>query len=151
MKNTLVLKLFRNSRDAVVCDLHVNGVRVLATSHPATLAAAMFVMDEQKFEFYSEKGFGIFSFPMTPAELGFLVQLLQDPDEAKFFIGFSKFSGFNFARPQFPGDTETDMHFRAAAHHLPSELRSILPSELQPTGFKKQLRKRNEFVYFPHC
>lgn len=151
MKNNVVLELFKNSRGAVIGDLYVNGTRILATSHPATLAAAVFVMAECEFEFHSIKGFGTFSFPVKTEELGFLAQLLSDQTEGNFISNFGTFSHFDFANPMFKEDKETDIHFRAAAHHLPSQLRVVIPTKPQPAGFKKELRKRNKFVYYPLC
>lgn len=150
MKNTLVLKLYKNSRGAVIGDMFLDEVRLLATSHPATIAAAIFSMDEYSFVFRSEKGEGEFAFPIETAELDPLGSLMLDQDEGNFMSGFATFSRFDFAHPQ-PFDTQSDIHFRSAVWHIRKDLVKIFPSEPAPKGFKKELLRRIRYIYFPFC
>lgn len=154
MKNQLVLKLYRNSRGAVIGDLYLCGIngeqRLLATTHPATIAAAVFAMARYEFVFKSEKGEGEFEFPVATGELDLLASLLEDQPEADFMSGFATFSRFNFANPK-PWDTQAEIHWRTAVHHLPQEFVKVVPTEPAPKGFKKELRNRNRYVYYPWC
>ncbi len=150
MDNTLVLSLYKNSRGAVIGDLYRGEERLLATAHPATIAAAIFSMDKYSFIFKSKKGQGEFSFPIDIGELDALGCLVEDQDDGKFLSGFATFSRFDFANPA-PFDTQADIHFRTAVFHLPKALLRVLPSEPQPKSFKKDLKTRNKYVYFPYC
>lgn len=150
MKNKLVLNLYKNSRGAVIGDLYLGDRRLLATTHPATIAAAMFSMDEYSFVYKSEKGIGEFEFPVPTEEFEGLEGLLLDQKEADFMNGFITFSCFDFAQPA-SWDDYSDMHFRVATNHLPTELIKVAPSEPQPKSFKKALRTQNKYVYFPYC
>lgn len=150
MINRLTLKLFRNTRGAVIGDLYRGDQRLLATGHPATIAAAIFAMDEYDFVFTSPKGEGMFEFPVATGELDTLARLLQDQEEGAFLSLFATFSRFDFMHP-LPFDDQADIHFRTAVHHLPKELVKVLPAEPVPKSFKKDLRNRNKYVYFPYC
>lgn len=148
MQNKLVLSLYRNSRGAVIGDLYLGDSRLIACTHPATICAAIFAMDEYDFVFKSKKGQGEFEFPVTTGELDPLATLLADQAEADFMSGFATFSRFDFAHPQ-PWDTQADIHWRVAATHLPQELVKLGPTSPPPKGFKKELRNRNKYVYYP--
>ncbi len=63
---------------------------------------------------------------------------------------FCTFSRFDFSRPS-RNDSHADVHFRTAVHHLPHELVKVYPSEPEPTEFKRQLKKRNQYIYYPWC
>jgi hypothetical protein len=150
MKKQLILKLYRNTRGAVIGDLYQDGRRLLATTHPATIAAAIFAMDEYDFVFESKKGSGQFEFPIAFSELGEIASLLEDQDEGDFISGFATFSRFDFAHPhQF--DNQAEIHHRVAIHHLGPELVKVGPISPTRKGFKKELRNRNKYVYFPYC
>jgi hypothetical protein len=156
MQNKLMLKLYKNARGAVIGDLYLMNAdgdnqplrRLLATTHSATICAAIFAMDEDKFIFQSEKGEGEFKFPLSLDELCTLVSLLDDQKEAHFISTFIFFSQIDFENPM-PGDTQADIHWRTAVHHLPTELVKVAPEEPAPKGFKKELRNRNKYIYFP--
>jgi len=150
MQNKLVLSLYRNSRGAVIGDLYCNGRRTLATTHPATIAAAIFSLDEYDFVFKSDKGMREFEFPVVTGELESLASLLADQAEADFMSGFATFSRFDFAHP-LPFDTQAEIHHRVAVHHIGPELVKVAPAEPAPKGFKKELRNRNRYVYYPYC
>jgi hypothetical protein len=150
MQNKLVLSLYRNSRGAVIGDLYLGEKRLMATTHPATIAAAIFAMDEYDFVFKSKKGDEEFEFPVDSSQLDDLVRLLEDQAEADFMSGFATFSRFDFANPH-PFDTQAPIHWRVAVHHLGAELVKVVPTEPAPKGFKKELRGRNRYVYYPYC
>ena len=156
MTNKLVLTLYRNPRDVVIGDLYLREEQILtdrrlmATTHPATLAASVFATNGKSFVFKSKKGEGEFAFPLETDELDALRSLLGDQDEANFMSYFATFSRFDFAHP-LPFDTQADIHFRVACHHLPAKLLRVIPTEPAPKSFKKELKTRNNFVYFPFC
>jgi len=148
MKNKIVLTLYENSRGAVIGDLYVGETRVLATTHPATIAAAIFAMDENSFVFKSGRVEMEFAFPMKTEDLPELESLLDNQDEGNFMSGFATFSQFDFLHP-LPWDTQADIHHRVAVHHLGKQLVRIAPLSPPPKGFKKELRNRNKYIYFP--
>jgi hypothetical protein len=150
MKNSIVLSLYANSRGAVIGDLYVGEARtrVLATTHPATIAAAIFAMDESSFVFKSNKAEVEFSFPIQAEDLAKLTFLLESHDQGNFMFGFAKFSRLNFLHP-LPFDDQADIHLRVATHHLGEQLVRIAPLSPPPKGFKKELKNRNKYIYFP--
>jgi hypothetical protein len=150
MKKQLVLTLYKNSRGAVIGDLYRDEKRLIATTHPATIAAAIFALDEYDFVFKSAKGEGEFEFPVATGELDTIASLLADQSEADFMSGFATFSRFDFAHPH-PFDTQAEIHYRVAVHHLTPDLVKVAPAEPTPKSFKKELRNRNKYVYFPYC
>lgn len=150
MKNKIVLSLYKNSRGAVIGDLYVGQARVraLATTHPATIAAAIYAMAENTVVFKSNKGEAEFTFPIQIEDLPELASLLDDQDQGDFISGFATFSQFDFLHP-LPWDTQADIHLRVAVHHLGEQLVRIAPMSPPPKGFKKELRNREKYIYFP--
>ncbi|RQR34841.1 hypothetical protein [Burkholderia sp. Bp9142] len=146
----LKLTFYRNHNDVWIGNLLQDETRLLATTHPATIAAAIFAMDEYSVLVETERGCFEMEFPVDMGELDALGQLMLDQDMGKWMSGFCTFSRFDFANPD-PMDTQADIHFRTAMHHLPSELVKVRPTESEPKGFKKQLRKRNQYIYYPWC
>ena len=152
MENKIVLSLYKNSRDAVIGDLFVGSgeERVLATTHPATIAAAIFAMEGRTLIFKSDRGMAEFVFPIRSEDLVALASLLSNQDQANFMSGFATFSRFDFLHP-LPFDNQADLHLRTAIHHMDEKLIRIAPLSPPPKGFKKELRRRNKFIYYPWC
>ena len=150
MKTQLSFKLYKNVKGAVVGDLYHDGRAILATTHPATIAAAIFAMNEKMFVFESSLGKGKFKFPLVDNELQKIASLLKDQDEANHMSAFATFSHFDFKQPH-PFDTQADIHLRVAIHHLAPELVKVVPLVPVRKGFKKELRNRNKYVYWPIC
>lgn len=148
MKNKIVLTLYANSRGAAIGDLYVGETRVLATTHPATIAAAIFAMNENTFIFKSNGTEVECAFPIEDDDLSEMTSLLDDVDEGKFIIGFAMFSRLDFLNPP-PFDDQADIHLRTAIHHLEEQLVRVRPLLPPPKGFKKELRNRNKYIYFP--
>ena len=150
MRKMLKLTFYQNSQGAIVGNLESGDRRLLATTHPATIAAAIFAMDEYELEVATVKGSMQVSIPVETEVLDPLGEIMTDSDMGKFMSGFATFSRFDFANPsQF--DTQADVHFRTAVHHLPDELVKIRPAEPAPKGFPAELKKRNQYIYFPNC
>jgi len=148
MKNRVVLSLYTNSRGAVIGDLYVGEARALATTHPATIAAAIFVMAESTIVFKSKKREAEVSFPIETEELLELTSLLDNQDQGHFMSGFATFSRVDFLHPS-SFDDQADIHLRMAVHHLDEQFVRIAPLSPAPKGFKKELRNRNKYIYFP--
>ena len=146
----LKLTFYRNHNEVWIGDLHLDKNRLLATTHPATIAAAIFAMDEYSVYVETEKGSFDMTFPADTSDLDPLGDLMLDEDMVKWMSLFCTFSRFDFADPH-PLDSQADIHFRTAVHHLPAELVKVRPGEPEPKGFKKELRKRNQYIYYPWC
>lgn len=150
MRANLLMALFKNDRGAIVGDLYRMEERVLACSHPATLAAACYAMGVEGLYFCSEKGVVECSFPLLEEDLPRLAALLSGEDEAHFMSGFATFSLIDFANPP-SFDNQASIHWRAAAYHLPVKYLKNAPLLGSSKRFKKELRERNRFIYFPYC
>ena len=150
MENKIVLSLYKNSRGAVIGNLAKGPARLIATTHPATIAAAIFAMGENTIVFRTDKGEAEFAFPIEIEDLPELASLLDNQDQANFMSGFATFSRFDFLHP-LPWDTQADLHLRVAVHHMDEQLVRIAPLSPPPKGFKKELRARNCYVYYPYC
>lgn len=153
MQPHLMLTLYRNVKGAVIGELYAvednkDSTILLATTHPATLAAAVFAMDAAAFTFKSPLGIQSFSFPMALEELSGLEKLLVDADEGVFMSGFASFSQVDFARPD-AAATRADLHYRVAVHYLPAKLVQHRPSAPEPADFARELRNRNPYIYYP--
>lgn len=146
----LKLTFYRNSNDVWIGDLSDGETRLLATTHPATIAAAISAMNEYGVDVETERGSFGMEFPGSTGELDALGQLMVDMEMGKWMSGFCTFSRFDFVNPH-PMDTQADIHLRTAIHHLPPELVKVRPTEAEPKGFRKQLKKRNQFIYYPWC
>ncbi|TXC81022.1 hypothetical protein [Paraburkholderia azotifigens] len=146
----LELTFYRNSNDVWIGELSNGETRLLATTHPATIAAAIFAMDEYSVHVETERGSFEMEFPANTGELDALSQLMLDQEMGKWMSGFCTFSRIDFVDPH-AMDNQADVHFRTAIHHLPPELVKVRPFEIEPKGFGKQLKKRNQFIYYPWC
>ncbi|WP_322092620.1 hypothetical protein [Paraburkholderia bannensis] len=146
----LKLRFYPNSRGVWVGELLDDETRLLATTHPATIAAAIFAMDQCKLCVETDMGKFEMTFPFEAGEGEPLGELMQDEQMMEWMGLFSTFSRFDFARP-LPYDTKTDVHFRVAVHHLPAELVKVHPSGPEPKDFRLQLKMRNRFIYYPWC
>lgn len=150
MNNKIVLSLYENSRNAVIGNIVKGPTRLMATTHPATIAAAIFAMDESTIVFKTDKGEAEFAFPFKNEDFGALASLLDNLDQVVFMSGFATFSHFDFLHPA-PFDDQAEIHHRVAAHHLGEQFVRIAPMSPPPKGFKRQLRARNCYVYYPYC
>ncbi|AJX23262.1 hypothetical protein AQ910_05680 [Burkholderia pseudomallei] len=146
----LTLMFYQNCSGVWVGDLTRDESRLLATTHPATIAAAIFAMDEYSVRVETEQGRFEMEFPVNTGELDALGQLMLDQDMGKWMSGFCTFSRFDFANPD-PMDTRADIHLRTAIHHLPPELVKVRPTKPEPKSFKKALKNQNKYVYYPWC
>lgn len=144
----LTLTFYQNSQGVYIGDLHQGDRRLLATTHPATIAAAIFALDQYDLEVKTDKGSLVISFPVETGDLDPLGAIMLDNAMGEFMSGFATFSYFDFANPP-PIDPYAAIHFRTAVHHLPKDLIKVLPSTPAPKSFKKDLRERNKYIYFP--
>lgn len=162
---TLSLMFFTNTEGVPVADLHLGERRLLATTHPATIVAAIFAMGLTELTVVSIEGShtGTLNF-MEPsadfwplAAMNLRMQLnprlyqFRHLAPAKSYLplleGLVLFAHENWYAPA----ELADEHLRAAHHHLPVDLikRPLLTPA--PKGWKKTLAHRNGWVYFPNC
>lgn len=161
----LTLTFFKNSKGAPVADLHLGERRLLATTHPATIVAAIFAMGLTELEVVTAEGSHIGSVTFTEPGEDFWpipainLRLQMNPRLYQFrhiapaasFVplleGLDLFAYENWYDP-----TElADEHLRAAHHHLPKDLIKRPLETPDPKGWKKTLARRNGWVYFPFC
>lgn len=146
----LKLTFYRNHNEVWIGELLRDETRLLATTHPATIAAAIFAMDEYSLHVQTEKGSFDANFPLDMAELPLWLPLMLDAEMAQWMCALYTFSQFDFVNPH-AKDKQADIHLRTAVHHLPSELVKVHPTKAEPKGFKQELKKRNRFIYHPWC
>jgi hypothetical protein len=139
----LTLTFYQNSEGVHIGDLYQGERRLLATTHPATIAAAIFAMDEYDLEVKTDKGSLVISIPVETGDLDPPGEILEDQKMGHFMSGFATFSRIDFANPP-QIDPYAEVDFRTAVHHLPKELVKVAPAEPAPKGFRKDLRERNK-------
>ncbi len=161
----LKLTFFKNSNGVPVADLHLGERRLLATTHPATIVAAVFAMGLTELEVVTAEGsyIGKFDFqepgadfwPLPAINLRLqlnprLYQFRHLAPDTNFLLlleGLDLFAYENWFHP----NELADEHLRAAHHHLPKELIKRPLETPDPKGWKKTLARRNGWVYFPFC
>ncbi|WP_413657871.1 hypothetical protein [Paraburkholderia phenoliruptrix] len=144
----LSLFFYRNSRGALIGELQNDDSRLLATSHPATIAAAVFAMNEHSVRVDTDDGSFEMQFPFNDDEFDSVGAVIKEEDVGYWMSLFCTFSRFDFLNP-LPYDNHAETHFRTAVHHLPPELVKIRLMAPEPKDFKKQLKKRNRYIYYP--
>ncbi|MGE8160356.1 hypothetical protein ACQKRQ_09365 [Paraburkholderia sp. NPDC080076] len=144
----LILTFYANLRGDWVGELFDNETRLLATTHPATIAAAIFAMEGYSLHVETYEGSFTMQFPFDIDERDLLGDLMQDEKMGKWMSLFCFYSHFDFANP-LPCDSRPDIHFRTAVHHLPRRLVKVHPSGPKPMDFEKLLEERNRSIYYP--
>lgn len=145
----LNLRFFKNTSNVYVGDLYLDERRLLATTHPATIAAAVVALAENKLEVKTHKGSKEIEFPLGDSEIALLYAVSDDDEMSHFIDGLAKFS--MLLTFPLPWDEQAEIHFRTAVHHLPSQLVKVVAEGPEPADFKKQLKKRNQYIYYPDC
>jgi len=144
----LNLSFYQNVSGVHVGALRMGEQRLLDTTHPATIAAAIFAMDEYNLEVSTSRGSHLMQFPAEDADLFPLTTICVDAAMIQFMTGLVIFSRTNFSAP--PGfDKQAEIHFRTAVHHLPEALVKNPPKGPAPKSFMKELRERNKYIYYP--
>lgn len=161
----LTLTFFKNSKGAPVADLHLGERRLLATTHPATIVAAIFAMGLTELEVvttegshigevaFQEPGTDLWPIPAINLRLQLNPRLYQFRHLAPAASFVPLLEGLDlFAYEDWYDPTElADEHLRAAHHHLPKDLIKRPLETPDPKGWKKTLARRNGWVYFPFC
>lgn len=150
MKNipTPSLSFFKNSSGIPVGLLRSNGEPILASTHPATIAAALYAMGVEKCELTLDGIVNEISFPFICISES--AEIINFSLEEKFVLDLGVFAGIDFLNPP-AFDNQAEIHFRAAVHHLPKNLVVNFPASPAPKSFKKKLKERNKYIYFPYC
>ncbi|MGM9481764.1 hypothetical protein ACS5PN_11330 [Roseateles sp. NT4] len=161
----LTLTFFSNHNGVPVADLYLGERRLLATTHPATIVAALYAMNETELTVITEAGKHTGNFEFFEPEddawpLGAINLHLQfNPQNYQFrhlapsdnyYLLLEGLDLFSFEIWHSP-TALADEHLRAAHHHLPQDLIRRPLTTRNPKGWKKTLEKRNDFVYFPEC
>lgn len=161
----LTLTFFTSSKGAPVADLHLGERRLLATTHPATIVAAVFAMGLTELTVVTADGShtGEVNFIEASAEfwplpvLNLRMQLNPRLYQFRHLAPAQSYlpllEGLDlFAHENWYDPTElADEHLRAAHHHLPKDLIKHPLVTPDPKGWKKTLARRNGWVYFPLC
>lgn len=150
MKNipTPSLSFYKNSSGIPVGLLKSNGKPILATTHPATIAAALFAMNMEKCELTLGGMVNEIFLPFVCTSEN--AEIMNFSLEEKFVLNLGIFSGIDFLNPP-AFDRQAETHFRTAVHHLPKNLVVKFPASPAPKSFKKELKERNKYIYFPYC
>ncbi|MFM0226623.1 hypothetical protein [Paraburkholderia dipogonis] len=135
MDETQILTFYANSRGEWVGELFDDEARLLATTHPATIAAAIFAMGECSLRVETYEGSFTMQFPFDIDEMDPLGDLMEDEKMGKWMSLFCYFSHFDFAST-LPYDSRPDIHFHTAVHHLPQRLVKVHPSGPKPMDFE---------------
>jgi hypothetical protein len=153
----LTLKFFQNDDDAWVgellepipaSDTHRAGyMSLLSTTHPLTIAAALYAMGENRVRIEFEGRSCVLPFPVGTCSFG---DVLLSLGMARWISAFVGFSDFDFSNPEEPGGA-VDIHFRIAVYHLPKERIVNWPVGPAPANFKRELEQRNQYIYYPEC
>lgn len=150
MKKNIFIELDKNVAGAVIARIYSGGVEVLAASHPATVAAALFALGVAGFMFHQGAGITVASSINADGKLCCLLPLAEDQAGEKFVDAIVMFHTRGFK----DGGADVgiaDIHLRVAVHHLPTDLVLNRPTTPPPADFKALLRERNKYVFFPDC
>ena len=161
----LQLTFFHNSKGAPVADLYMGERRLLATTHPATIVGAMFAMKRTGLTVVTSIGShtGVVRF-LAPNEAYIPLVMLRTemelyPERCQFLhlaptdLYVPLLQGLDlFAREDWhePNDV-CDEYIRAAYHHLPEDVIRRPLLKPAPKGWKKTLKRRNGWIYYPFC
>jgi len=154
---TTSLELRKNVSGGCVCELSVKGKLVFATTHPATIVAALQAMElaGEDTVLTLQSGDSLL-LPLHDYASSLIVLTdaaslrTMDEHEKKFLLGARTFLSYDFFNPD-ENDKEADIHLRTAVHHLPKALVKRTPAGPAPSNWKKLLKERNQFVYYPIC
>ncbi|MCB1995032.1 MAG: hypothetical protein H6933_19385 [Burkholderiaceae bacterium] len=159
------LTFFENHNGAAIADLHLGERRLLATSHPATIVAAMFAMGRKRLKVHTTLGTHTDDLEFRDTDddnagpvvakrrmdinprLYRFAHLASTPTERQVLEGLDIFSYENWSEPT----DVADEYIRVAHHHLPNDVIARPMSTPAPKDWPKRLKKRNQFIYFPHC
>ncbi|MDB5823905.1 MAG: hypothetical protein JWR21_2609 [Herminiimonas sp.] len=144
----LYLKFSRNAAGAVIGNLTLGDDPLLSTSHPATLAAAVYAMGATAVTMRTADGECKMPFPSAHvAIIGRQGEITGE--EITFLRAYGTFSQVEFKAPE-AWDIHADAHLRTAVHHLPKRLVVVRPETPEPRDWKKTFKARNRFIYFPN-
>ncbi|WP_322014922.1 hypothetical protein [Paraburkholderia sp. J12] len=128
-----------------------DGQMLLATSHPATIAAALYAMDCKTLMLdYGPEAMEM-AFPCGIALMVHACRLQLDGPLRQWLDTFMRFSSGNFSGTSEALPPYAEIHFRTAVHHLPVSLVKNRPMAPEPKGFRRELRERNRTIFFPLC
>lgn len=156
----LVLRFFKNHAGFAVGDLFLGNRRLLATTHPATIVGAIYALGLKRLRVETASGqktanlrFSVRDILMAKLRMDLnprlyhYIHLATTQSELKFLEALNIFSHEGWAT----ATGQAEEHLRTAHHHLPADLVARPLTGAAPTGWRKTLKARNKFVYFPFC
>jgi len=161
----LTLTFFKNSHGIAVGDLYHNERRLIATTHPATVVAALFAMGKKQLavttsagsytgnlEFFGENDdvpplvMTKMRYDLNPRFYQFK-RLASSETESAYLEGLDLFSQDSWFAPH----PRADQHLRLAQTHLPADVIVRPLTTPSPKGWWRTVKAQNEFIYFPNC
>jgi len=147
MQNKFQISFYENSKGVTVGSLKFDNQALLNTTHPATIAYALQALSVESVEIVHESTRFEMALPSVMVLSSQLSALGQHAKWLRDFMMFSQIDSFNPA----PIDTEADIHLRTAIHFLPKKMVKRKPTSAIPHDWKKRLKFRKDFIYFPFC
>ena len=160
VKPSLVLRFFKNHAGIAVGDLFLADQRLLATTHPATIVGAIYALGLKRLKVETTSGgktadlrFSVSNIMMAKLRMDLnprlyrFIHLASTQSELKFLEGLDIFSHEAWAT----ATGRAEEHLRTAHHHLPADLVARPLTGAAPAGWRKTLKARNKFVYYPFC
>lgn len=147
MQTKFQVSFYENSNGVTVGSLKLGNQSLIDTTHPATIAYALQALSAEVVEIVHESTRFQMSLPSVMVLSTQLSALGQHANWLSGFMTFSQIDSFNPAT----NDTQADIHLRTAIHFLPKNLVKHVPTDEQPQNWKKELKLRKNFIYYPHC
>lgn len=147
MQNKFQISFYENSKGATVASLTYGNQTLLDTTHPATIAYALQALgaDAVDFEHQSQRHAMALPCMFTTHEL--MTAVGKHVEWVVLFMFFSQIDSFNPPAQ----DKEADIHLRTAIHFLPEQLVTRKPTSAPRKNWKKELKFRKSFIYYPFC
>ena len=147
MQTKFQISFYENSNGVTVGSLKLGNQKLIETTHPATIAYALQALSVEAVEIMHKSTHIQMSLPSVMVLSSQLSALGQHAKWLTNFMTFSQIDSFNPAT----NDTQADIHLRTAIHFLPKNLVKHVPTGEQPQNWKKELKFRKDFIYYPFC
>ena len=147
MQNKYQISFYANSNGVTVGSLKSGDQILLATTHPATIAYALQALGADSVEFVHQSLRFEMALPSVITTSDVLAALGKHAQWVTHFMMFSQVDSFN---PPVQDD-QADIHLRTALHFLPKNLVLRKPTSAKPQNWRKALKFRKDFIYYPYC
>ena len=147
MQNKFQIAFYENHNGSTVASLKCGTQTLLDTTHPATIAYALQALGAGSVEFLHQS----ISYEMALPSMIITSDLLAGFGEhAEWVLRFMWFTQVDSFNPPAQDDL-ADIHLRTALHFLPKNLVVRKPTSAKPQNWRKALKFRKDFIYYPHC